>query len=171
MSCRTANVLLSPCAYRTGMGMHEKNRINRLPPSAPRLARWYNDGDMPFLPALAAAWQCDLSSDQLTWSGGVFDLFGIARGDAIDRRATLEFYMPESRIKLDRLRGEALATCGSFTFEAQIRRVDGELRWMRVSADVQKVDGRAAVLYGTKRDITAEMAGYRDVSVVEQHQL
>jgi len=123
-----------------------------------------------FLPSLPAAWQCDLGSEVLTWTGGVFDLFGIARGEAIDRRSTLDFYMPESRIMLDRLRGEALATCGSFTFEAQIRRVDGELRWMRVSADVQKVNGRAAVLYGTKRDITAEMAGYRAMRpVMAQH--
>lgn len=111
------------------------------------------------LPALPAAWQCDLATEELRWTDGVFDLFGIARGAAIDRRSTLEFYMPESRRMLDRLRATALETCGSFTFEAQIRRLDGDLRWMRLSADVQKRNGRAAVLYGTKQDITAEMAG------------
>jgi PAS domain-containing protein len=141
--------------------MNETKRIHRVVLSAPHLVRAPSDGDAMFLPSLPARWQCELGSEALSWSGGVFDLFGLPRGVRIDRRATLEFYMPESRITLERLRSAALATCGSFTFEAQIRRVDGELRWMRVSADVQKVNGRAAVLYGTKRDITAEMAGYR----------
>ena len=109
--------------------------------------------------ALPAAWQCDLATEKLSWSTGVFDLFGIPPGAAIDRRSTLEFYVPESRRLLDRLRTEALETCGSFTFEAQIRRVDGGLRWMRLNADVQKRNGRAVTLYGTKQDITAEMAG------------
>ncbi len=117
------------------------------------------DGEHSTLPALPAAWQCDLATEKLCWSTGVFDLFGIPRGSTIDRRSTLEFYVPESRRLLDRLRTEALETCGSFTFEAQIWRVDGGLRWMRLNADVQKRNGRAVMLYGTKQDITMEMAG------------
>ncbi len=109
------------------------------------------------LSCLPAAWQCDLATEELRWSRGVYDLFGIAPGSPVDRRSALELYTPESRSMLDRLRGLALETCGSFTFEAQIQRLDGSLRWMRLNADVQKKDGRAAVLYGTKQDITAEM--------------
>ena len=116
------------------------------------------DEEPSTLPALPAAWQCDLATEKLSWSTGVFDLFGIPKGSTIDRRSTLEFYVPESRRLLERLRTEALETCGSFTFEAQIRRVDGGLRWMRLNADVQKRNGRAVMLYGTKQDITAEMA-------------
>ena len=142
------------------MGMTDTQRIQCMAPSRPRPACPPRHGDAPFLPPLPAGWQCDLESEALTWSRGVFDLFGIPRGTPLDRRATLDFYLPESRTELERLRSAALATCGSFTFEAQIRRADGDLRWMRVSADVQKVNGRAAVLYGTKRDITAEMTGY-----------
>lgn len=89
----------------------------------------------------------------------MYDLFGLPRGAAIDRRSVLELYCPESRRLLDRLRADALESCGSFTFEAQIRRPDGTARWMRLNADVQKRNGRAAVLYGTKQDITDEMAG------------
>lgn len=110
-------------------------------------------------PALAAAWRCDLSDDSLTWSGGVFDLFGIPRSARIDRRETVAMYCEESRELLHRLRSHAIATCGSFTFEAQIRRPDGESRWMRVTADVAAKGGRATHLYGMKQDITAEMAG------------
>ena len=52
---------------------------------------------------------------------------------------------------------DAIARCGSFTFEAQFRRLDGALRWMRISADVACRDGRATHLYGLKQDITREM--------------
>lgn len=109
------------------------------------------------LAPLAAAWECDLADDSLRWSPGVFDLFGIPRGAPLDRRATIEMYVGESRAILERLRAAAIAECGSFTFEAQIRRLDGELRWMRLTADVVCRNGRATHLYGAKQDITHEM--------------
>lgn len=106
-----------------------------------------------------ASWQCDLRDDSLTWSEGVYDLFGLPRGSAPDRDATVAMYLPESRAELARLRSAAIAACGSFTFEAQIRRADGEIRWMRVTADVMAENGVARYLYGTKIDVTAEMLG------------
>lgn len=114
------------------------------------------DADAPL--ALAASWRCDLSDDSLTWSAGVFDLFGIPPGTKIDRREIVEMYDGESREQLERLRAEAIASCGSFTFEARIHRRDGAMRWMRVTADVAAKDGRATHLYGLKQDITDEMS-------------
>jgi PAS domain-containing protein len=111
-------------------------------------------GDVAPLPA---SWECDLANDALRWSRGVFDLFGLPPGVRLDRRAIVEMYVGESRVLLDRLRAEAIATCGSFTFDAQIRRINGELRWMRLTADVLAQNGRAIRLYGTKQDITAEV--------------
>ncbi|MEZ0243465.1 MAG: PAS domain-containing protein [Sphingomonas sp.] len=117
------------------------------------------DSEAPL--ALAAAWRCDLSDDSLTWTPGVFDLFGIARGTPVDRRDIVAMYDEESRELLDRLRAEAIANCGSFTFEARIKRLDGAMRWMRVTADVAASDGKATHLYGLKQDITDEVAGLR----------
>lgn len=117
--------------------------------------REFSAGDVAPLPA---SWECDLADDTLRWSPGVYDLFGLPRGALLDRRAIVEMYVGESRQLLDRLRAEAIATCGSFTFDAQIRRVDGELRWMRLTADVLREHGRAVRLYGTKQDITDEIA-------------
>lgn len=108
---------------------------------------------------LPASWECDLTNDALRWSPGVFDLFGIPRGVQVDRREVVEMYVGESRTSLDRLRADAIANRGSFTFDAQIRRPDGVLRWIRVTADVQCENGRAVLLYGTKQDVTAEIDG------------
>lgn len=114
-----------------------------------------NDGVTP----LPASWECDLTNDALRWSPGVFDLFGIPRGTAVDRHDVLGMYVGESRALLDRLRADAIANCGSFTFDAQIRRPDGALRWIRITADVLCEKGRPVLLYGTKQDVTAEIAG------------
>lgn len=107
---------------------------------------------------LPAAWKCDLASEALTWSAGVFDLFGIPRGAPVDRRETVEMYTSESRAILERVRADAIARRTSFLFDAQIRRTDGELRWMRVTADVACRGGRPVTLYGMKHDITADVA-------------
>jgi len=113
-------------------------------------------------PALAAAWECTLADDSLRWAPGVFDLFGLERGSALRREDVVLQYTAESRALLGHLRRHAIATCGSFTFEAEIRRLDGELRWIRIAADVVAKDGRATHLYGTKQDITAEIQIRRD---------
>ena len=108
---------------------------------------------------IQAAWQCDLRDDSLTWSDGVYDLFGLPRGSALERDSIVAMYLPESRDELARLRSAAIAACGSFTFEARIRRADGEVRWMRITADVVTEGGVARYLYGTKIDVTGEMTG------------
>lgn len=108
---------------------------------------------------IQAAWQCDLRDDSLTWSDGVYDLFGLPRGDTLERDAIVAMYLPESQVELARLRSAAIAACGSFTFEAQIRRADGAIRWMRITADVVTEHGVARYLYGTKIDVTDEMTG------------
>jgi len=107
----------------------------------------------------AGRWQCDLSDGSLSWSPPVFALFGLDPACPIDRRAALEMYEPESRLLMERLRAQAIDERGSFTMEAQIRRADGALRWMRLTADVVCRGGRATHLYGMKQDITPEMTG------------
>ncbi|MDR6850799.1 PAS domain S-box-containing protein [Sphingomonas sp. BE123] len=111
---------------------------------------------------IQARWQCDLRDDSLHWSDGVYDLFGLPRGIPVTRDAIVAMYLPECRDRLARLRATAIAECGSFTFEARIRRADGAIRWMRVTADVVTENGIARYLYGTKIDVTDEMASEAD---------
>jgi PAS domain S-box-containing protein len=106
---------------------------------------------------IQARWECDLGDDSLSWSDGVYDLFGIERGTTVTREAIVAMYSAESREELRRLRATAIAECGSFTFEAKIRRPDGQLRWIRVTADVEAEKGVARYLYGTKIDVTDEI--------------
>jgi diguanylate cyclase (GGDEF)-like protein len=86
----------------------------------------------------------------------VFDLFGLPRDIAVERKQTLDLYCQESRSALERLRSDAIAARGGFTLEAQIIRPDGETRWMRLTAATRVSNDRAIELYGMKQDITVE---------------
>ena len=108
-------------------------------------------------PPVQVLWQCDLRDDSLQWSQGVYDLFGLPRRMDVSRDEILDMYLPHSREELSRLRRRAILEGSSFTFEAEIRRAHGELRWIRVTADVVCEDGAPRYLYGSKIDVTEEM--------------
>lgn len=108
--------------------------------------------------AQAGAFECDLDDQSLRWTEGVFALFGMARDAVLDRRDIVTLYDEESHERLDRLRRNAIATCGSFQMEARIVRPDGESRWLRIHAAIRCEDGRARRLYGMKQDISEDRA-------------
>jgi len=102
------------------------------------------------------AWECNLSTEALSWTTGVFDLFGIPDGDRVSRGDTVPMYCDESREAMERLRADAIFRRRGFSMDARIRRVDGVYRWMRLTADVVCHDGRPTHLYGLKHDITED---------------
>lgn len=102
------------------------------------------------------AWSCNLVDDALSWTPGIYDLFGLSPAHRLDRRDVVALYEEESRAMMERLRAEAIAQARAFTMEAQIIRTDGKRRWMRLSADVVKDHGRVTRLFGLKQDITEE---------------
>lgn len=106
--------------------------------------------------ARIGAWQCDLETEELTWTNGVYDLFGLPRGSRLERSRTVELYHDESRVQMQRLRAATIAGAGAFSLEARICTPEGENRWMRLSADVEMRDGRPVRLFGAKQDITRE---------------
>lgn len=104
------------------------------------------------------AWSCDLASERLSWTDGVFDIFGLSSEDALDRRATVELYSEESRELLERKRMQAIETGAGFTLDANIVRPDGGERWIRITAATRTDNGRVRTLYGMKQDITEDHA-------------
>lgn len=103
-----------------------------------------------------SAWSCDLATEALAWDEGLFSLFGLPRDGRFERGDTVALYCEESREKMLRLRSQAISARSGFSMEAQIRRPDGELRWIRLAAATRVENGRAVQLYGMKQDITQE---------------
>lgn len=73
----------------------------------------------------AGAWSCDLSSERLAWTNGVFDLFGLANDQTPERHEIVEMYGQESRDLLERKRSHAIETCSGFSLDVSIVRTDG----------------------------------------------
>ena len=99
-------------------------------------------------------WVCELATQRLRWTAGVFDLFGLAPATRLDRRAIVEMYCDQSREEMEWLRAEGIARRTGFSLEAEIQRPDGTRRWMQLTTRIHCRDGRPTHIYGRKRDIT-----------------
>lgn len=95
-------------------------------------------------------WECDLSDNSLTWSAGVYDIFGLPRDSNINREECVTFYCEESRIKMERLRAYAIKHRRGFTLDVDIRSAVGEERRIRLIAAPICRDNRVVRLHGLK---------------------
>jgi PAS domain-containing protein len=95
-------------------------------------------------------WECDLSDSSLTWSDGVYDLFGLPRGARVTRPEAAAMYCEESRAAMERLRAYAISHKRGFTLDAQISPHQGQGRWMRLIAAPVCHGDRVVRLQGLK---------------------
>lgn len=102
-------------------------------------------------------WACDLAdNDRLSWTQGVYDLFGLPRGQVVDRPFAVSLYREPSRLAMEQLRRHAIRHRRGFTVDVEIRQPGGEERWMRLSAVPVIAGGKVVRLCGVKMDVTAE---------------
>lgn len=106
--------------------------------------------------ARIGSWECDLATEQLSWTDFTYELFGIPVGSPLKRAATVGLYVDESRRDMEAMRAEAIRSQQCFIMDAEIRTNRGEGRWIRIAADVAVEQGRAVRLFGAKQDITRE---------------
>jgi PAS domain-containing protein len=112
------------------------------------------DGD-----ALAAQgiglWDCDLTDNSLSWTAGVYDLFGLPRGAIVSRPETVALYEELSRARMEALRRYAIRHRRGFTLDAELRPASGGPRWMRLIAAPVCEGARVVRIHGIKQDVTA----------------
>lgn len=101
-------------------------------------------------------WSCDLESERLRWSTGVFRLFDWQPDRRPERLGVLPLYRPESLSAVDRLRSYAIRHRRGFTIDAHIQAPGGGSRWMRIIGAPQCRGKRVVALHGLKMDVSAE---------------
>lgn len=102
-------------------------------------------------PSHAGYWECDLADNSLSWTGGIYDIFGLPRLAPISRDDAAAFYVEESRVAMEKLRADAIKHRRGFTLDAEIRAAAiGERRWIRLVAAPVCKGGRVASLRGIK---------------------
>jgi hypothetical protein len=96
-------------------------------------------------------WECDLSDDSLTWTAGVYEIFGLAQGTVVTRDEAVSLYCEESRASMERLRSYSIANRTGFVLDARIKPANGEpRRWMRLIAAPVCEGDRIVRLHGLK---------------------
>jgi len=99
----------------------------------------------------AGLWECDLNDNSLIWSGGSYDIFGLARGLNLTRELCLAHYAEHSRAALEALRRDAIRRNRGFTLDIEIRAAAvGDRRWVRVIGAPVCDGDRVARLHGLK---------------------
>lgn len=98
----------------------------------------------------AGCWECNLADEKLTWSGGIYDIFGLPRDASVTRDDVVALYAEHSRAALERLRSHAICHKRGFTLDAQIHPLIGGVRWIRLICAPVCEDGRVVSLHGLK---------------------
>jgi PAS domain-containing protein len=112
-------------------------------------------GDLPEDGKLAQLgigwWECDLAGNRLSWTDGVYDIFGFARGTEVERADAVLRYVSESRAAMERLRGHAIEHKRGFTLDVEIEPTNGARRWVRLITTPICVGDRVVRLRGVKQ--------------------
>src|ERR1700759_4876373 len=106
--------------------------------------------------ARIGAWECELETERLTWTPGVYDIFGYPMGNPLRRASIVDLYVDESRRNMELARAEVIRSGRAVSLDAEIRTWRGESRWMRLLINTDGGDGRRARIFGSKQDITSD---------------
>ena len=96
-------------------------------------------------------WYCDLTDDSLSWTEGVYDIFGIERDMVVPRPLAVSLYTPDSREAMERLRAYAIRHRRGFTLDVEIRPLDGGECTMRLITAPILQGARVVALHGVKQ--------------------
>lgn len=106
-------------------------------------------------------WHCDLSDNGLSWTSGVYDLFGVERGTAVPRSLAVSLYRPDSREAMEQLRAYAIRHRRGFTIDVDIRPLDGGECTMRLIAAPILEGAHVVALHGVKQFLPRGAAASR----------
>jgi diguanylate cyclase (GGDEF)-like protein len=106
--------------------------------------------------ARIGAWECEIETERLTWTSGVYDIFGYPMGNPLRRASIVDLYVDESRRNMELARAEVIRSGRAVSLDAEIRTWRGERRWMRLLINTDGGGGRRARIFGSKQDITSD---------------
>jgi len=99
----------------------------------------------------AGWWECELPANTLSWTTGIYDIFGVPHGARVTRDEAVGFYFEESRAAMERLRSHAIKHQCGFILDAQVRPANGDPpRWMRLIGTPLIEEGLTVGLSGLK---------------------
>ncbi|MDR7155222.1 PAS domain-containing protein [Sphingobium xenophagum] len=98
-------------------------------------------------------WHCDLANETLSWTAGVYDMFGLERHSVVPRTLSVSLYASESREAMERLRSYAIRHKRGFTLDVDIHQADGmgQCALRLIAAPLLDQAGEVTALHGVKQ--------------------
>ncbi|RCW85303.1 diguanylate cyclase domain-containing protein [Phyllobacterium bourgognense] len=106
--------------------------------------------------ARIGVWECSLPDETLHWTDVVYDIFDLPRGSNLHRNEIVECYAENTAKELQRRRKRAIEDRSGFEMDAEIITVQGNRRWIRITATVESENGVPVRIFGMKQDITEQ---------------
>jgi PAS domain-containing protein len=103
--------------------------------------------------AKMGAWELDSKTDSLLWTDSMYDLHDVKTGTEIKLDEHLSCYLPSDRVRLESLMSSSRSTNEAFTFEGRMYTAKGDMKWVRVSSDVDVENGVPIRRFGMKQDL------------------
>ena len=106
--------------------------------------------------ARIGSWEWDVARDRITWSEGLYEIYGLTVESFDPRFAARDQRVhPDDRERVATAVARALETCGEIDMEYRIVRPDGRVRRVHGRAEViVGDDGRPVRMAGTAQDVT-----------------
>lgn len=106
--------------------------------------------------ARMGAWERDLRTGVYCWSPGMYRLHEIPEDFAISEESVMRFYPPGERRRVRRTIEEARRSGSAYQIEARIITGKGNQRWVRLTSEVECIEGVPVRRIGMMQDITEE---------------
>lgn len=116
-------------------------------------------------------WRFDLITQQITWSDGVFEIFGLPVNDIVPSYEMIQdFYPEDDRATLTQLVDRAVETGEGYECQLRVRRLDGSIRHTITKAEVT-IDhsGKKTSIFGVFQDVTEQHLAAASLAASEQH--
>ncbi|WP_156360038.1 PAS domain-containing protein [Sphingomonas sp. Leaf10] len=114
-------------------------------------------------------WRLNLMDRRNLWSPEIFRIHGLPQGEEPSLEASINFYHPEDRAMVRAQIDRAIATGGSFAFDARLVRRDGTIRWVASRGQAERGQGAEVVgLFGVLQDTTEQVAAMSDLRAARE---
>ena len=117
------------------------------------------------------SWHLDIEKDDLYWSEGVYEIFGVSPRLNLDYLKFLEIVHPEDRDFVDAKWKEALTkgNCNKQNYDIEHRIItDGKVKWVREKAEIEFNErGEAIRAIGIVQDITDRKTAEEDLHLMK----
>jgi len=108
--------------------------------------------------AKVGGWEYDAESQKVTWTNGVYNIYGISSADfdSSEINNDLSYYHPDDRKELETAFQQTLEKGVPYDLKLRLQTSDNSSKWVRTSGRAEFIDGKVVRIFGNIIDITEQ---------------